>query len=573
MQEHATHISDADLTLRPANVVMDLDRLGTLYPYPLSFMRSLLRRIMREGWDIVPALFDLTPQGYGDVVYEVTTPKAVFSYVIFSKYLDPRKRSDRVIAQDWDMTVTLCEGNVDKARLNFLKQNVPLQEMGRVDSKCFVLSRANKSVRNYEYVVDALSKGQQPDLDIMAKVGYLYRTTAVYGSGKFGMANWEKVRATYPDFATPFAAEMFSCYLIRHFSLQKADWVAKHRSPETAVAMDEGIKRYIGIGNATGLGMAPYLINHPLLIANWIEVRETALARIVEYALPDTESRGNFECYVLKAMQHLDEIATDNAEQNAINASARCEIEQCLNWFNANRENITHWSVLTEHTAKAYKVETQELINAILTELYADLILDLERKLNVEESYEMVPHMKLSKLKAQIETYYDWALDCDFSDTSALGTFWYRSEEKQEPRLGKRFDEPGAEKEMMMCIARDVCECYNNLKLYMAKDGDKSAAHFAFDYPQHRYIIRRIQTMSTTRYGEIRANLLDVDVLPIHLLRCKLSFFGVGKFDPRSKMWVRNTMFQGAPLVSDIGDDFGDHWCFPIRPNLDGQTA
>jgi len=573
MQKYAAHISDAELTLRPASVVMDLDRLGTLYPYPLSFMRSLLRRIMREKWDIVPAIFDLTPEGYGDVVYEVTTPNAVFSYVIFSKHLDPDKRSDRVIAEDWDMTVTLCEGKVDKTRLNFLRDNVPLQEMGRVDSKCFVLSRANKSVRNYEYVVDALSKGQQPDLDIMAKVGYLYRTTAVYGSGKFGMADWEKVRMRYADFATPFAAEMFSCYLIRHFSLQKADWVAKHRSPQTAVAMDEDIKRYIGIGNATGLGMAPYLINHPLLIANWIEVRETALARIVEYAIPDTESCGNFECYVLKAMQHLDEIATDNAEQNAINAHARTEIEQCLKWFNASREYITHWSVLTEHTAENYKVETQELINAILTELYAELILDLESNLNVEESYEMVPHMKLSKLKAQIETYYDWALDCDFDDKSALGTFWYRSEEKQEPRLGKRFDEPGAEKEMMMCIARDVCECYKNLKLYMESEGNKSAAHFAFKYPEHRYIIRRIQTMSATRYGEIRANLLDDEVLPIHLLRCKLSFFGVGKFDPRSKMWVRNTMFQGAPLVSDIGDEFGDHWCFPIRPNLDGQTA
>ena len=573
MQNNAVHINDSDLALRPANVVMDLDRLGTLYPYPLSFMRSLLRRVMREKWTIVPVIFDLTPQGYGDVVYEITTPNAVFSYVIFSKFLDPDKRSDRVIAEDWDMTVTLCEGTVDKARLDFLRQNVPLQEVGRVDAKCFVLSRANKSVRNYEHVVDALSKGQQPNLDVMAKVGYLYRTTAVYGSGKFGMANWEKVRESYIDFARPFSAEMFSCYLIRHFSLQKADWVAKHRAPETAVPMDESIKRYIGIGNATGLGMAPYLINHPLLIANWIEVRETALARILTHTVPDEDSRGKFKCYVLKAMQHLDEIATDNAEQNAINEHARFEIEQCLDWLKAHQDIVTDWSILIDYTAENYRVETQELINAILTELYADLILDLEDKLNIREQYEMVPHMKLSKLKDQIETNYDWALGCDFDEKSAVGIFWYRSEEKQEPRLGKRFDEPGAEKEMMMCIARDVCECYKDLKTYLEKEGDKSAAHFAFAHPKHRYIIRRIQTMSATQYGEIRANLLDDDVLPIHLLRCKLSFFGVGKFDPRSKMWVRNTMFQGAPLVSDIGQEFGDHWCFPIRPDLNGPAA
>ena len=121
---------------------------------------------------------------------------------------------------------------------------------------------------------------------------------------------------------------------------------------------------------------------------------------------------------------------------------------------------------------------------------------------------------------------------------------------------------------MMMCIARDVSQCYQDLGSFEDNEGDKSTAHFAFSHPEHRYIIRRIQTMSKTRYGDIRSNLLDEDVLPIHLLRCKLSFFGVSKFDPRSKMWVRNTMFQGAPLVSDIGDDVGDHWCFPIRPEI-----
>ena len=573
MSKPAGHFSDdADLTFRPANVVMNLNRLGTLYPYPLSFMRSLIRRIMREHWSIVSRNFDLDANGYGDVVYEITTPNGTYSYVIFSKFLDPEKRSDRVIAEDWDMTVTLCEGKVDKVRLEFLRANVPLQEMGCVDSNCFVLSRANKSVRNYNHVVDALAKGQQPDLDVMAKVGYLYRTTAVYGSGKFGMADWEKVKTKYPDFAGPFAAEMFSCYLIRHFSLEKADWVAKCRSPETAVPMDDDIKRYVGIGNATGLGMAPYLINHPLLIANWIEVRETALARILARAKPDAETCGDFECYVLKTMQHLDEITTGNAEQNTINARARSEIEQCLTWFKDNLDIVTDWTILTGYVADNFGVETQELLNAILTELYSEYILDLEGRLDVTECYDMIPHMKLAAFKQQIELFYDWALECDFDDKSALGTFWYRSEEKQEPRLGRRYEEPGAEKEMMMCIARDVCQCYQDLKIYLKAQGNNCAAHFVFAHPEHRYIVRRIQTMSATRYGEIRANLLDIDVLPIHLLRCKLSFFGVGKFDPRSKMWVRNTMFQGAPLVSDIGNDFGDHWCFPIRPNLNDQA-
>ena len=88
--------------------------------------------------------------------------------------------------------------------------------------------------------------------------------------------------------------------------------------------------------------------------------------------------------------------------------------------------------------------------------------------------------------------------------------------------------------------------------------------------PQYRGIVCRIQTMAPLRYGEIRENLAHREILPIHLLRCKLSFFGVSKFDPRSRLWVRNTMFQGAPLVSDfLSSDAAslvDSWQFPVKP-------
>ena len=557
---------NTDLPMRSPKTVMELPRLGCLYPYPLSFMRCLLRRVMSEMWEINGTIFNLDEEGFGEVVYEITTPNAVYSYVIFSKKLSDSKRSDRVIAEDWDMTVTLCEGQIDQDRLEFLRKNVPLQEKGRVDSKCLVLSRANKSMRNFEYVIDCLSNGKQPDLDKIAKVGYIFRTTAVYGSGKFGMSDWDNLRKKYVDFAKPFSAEMFSCYMIRHFSLELANWVARGRSPEAAVELDDGIKRYIGIGNATGLGMAPYLIKHPMLIANWIEVRETSLARIIQYKSPDRDSLGNLECLIMKAAQHLDEISTDNPEQNVLNNRAVNEVNKCLEWIKANNETLVNWQELIDHASQNYHVETQELINAILTEVYAKFILDLESELNIDENYRMQPMMKLNTLKSLIEKNYKWALRYDFTKSSSTETFWYRSEEKQEPRLGKKSLDSGIEKEMMMCIARDVRSCFDEICEIEGSNTSITVAHFAFSRPHLRYIIRRIQTMGLTQYGEIRANLLDADVLPIHLLRCKLSFFGVGKFDPRSKKWVRNTMFQGAPLVSDIGNEYTDTWCFPIRP-------
>ena len=570
MQTARTHSADnLEAYMRPASVVMDLNRLGTLYPYPLSFMRSLVRRILREEWNIQRTQVSLDENGFGHVIYEIITPNALFSYVVFAKYLDPANRSDRVIAEDWDMTVTLCEGRVDDERLEFLRANVPLQEKGRIDTGCIVLSRANKSARNFEYVVDRLAAGLQPDLDVMAKVGYLYRTTAVYGSGKFGMADWDKVCQQYPDFARPFSAEMFSCFLIRDFSLFKADYVAKHRAPETAVVMDDEVRRYVGIGNATGLGMAPYLINHPLLIANWVEVRETALARIKRDGKITKNTRGSFNCLAEKAVQHLREIKTDNEDQNTINANACRDVIALMDWFQT-KDELENWTQVSDHAEANFGHEAQELLHALMLELFPEMVVDLEVRLNTEDSYDLIPDMKLSDLIVIIKDKYSWALDVDFSDKACTATFWYSSEEKREPRLGKRFEDPGSEKEMFLGIAYEVRRAYDDL---LAFNGMASVARFAIAHPEHRYIIRRIQTMAKTRYGEIQANVLDRDVLPIHLLRCKLSFFGVGKFDPRSRLWVRNTMFQGAPLISDISNTTDDHWCFPIKPQCDVNAA
>jgi len=522
----------------------------------------------RENWKFERTRREVDKDGYGLSIYAVTTPHRTYSLVGFTQKIPDEMRTDRVIAEVWDATFNLFDGVPTQDDIDYLANNTPKQEGGRYRPSELALARANKSLRVFKNAVDSLSKGQQPDFDLLKSVGYLMRTSAVYGSGKFGMSDWDNLRNKYIDFAKPFSAEMFSCFMIRHFSLELANWVARGRSPKTAVELDDGIKRYIGIGNATGLGMAPYLIKHPMLIANWIEVREKSLARIIKYKFPDKDSLGSLECLIMKAAQHLDEISTDNLEQNQRNKRAVNEVKKCLKWITAKNKTIVNWQELIDYAYYNYHVETQELINAILTEVYAKFILDLESELNIDESYRMQPMMKLNELKSLIEKNYKWALSYDFNNSLSTETFWYRSEEKQEPRLGKKSVDNGIEKEMMMCIARDVRSCFNEICDIEESNESITVAHFAFSRPHLRYIIRRIQTMGSTQYGEIIANLLDVDVLPIHLLRCKLSFFGVGKFDPRSKKWVRNTMFQGAPLVSDIGNEYNDTWCFPIRPKF-----
>ena len=71
---------------------------------------------------------------------------------------------------------------------------------------------------------------------------------------------------------------------------------------------------------------------------------------------------------------------------------------------------------------------------------------------------------------------------------------------------------------------------------------------------------------STGCYAELRSNLIDADTLPLNMLRCKLSFFGAVKFDPRSDRWTRITMYQGAPLPDELDAPNADDWCFPVKP-------
>ena len=564
------------LPMRPASTVMQLDRLGSLHQSRLSFMRTLVRRMVAENWQISAPVFDLDEQGFGKVVYQIQARYGVFSFVVFSHYLDPECRNDRVIADKWDLTMALCEGTIDSDQLSFLQNNVPKQEAGRVDSRVLVLSRANRSARTFEYVVDELSNGRQPNIDVIAEVGYLYRTTAAYGSGKLGMADWEKVWTKHRDFARPFAAEMFTCYLLRHFSIKQAEFLASKRNPQSAVEIEEDLKRYIGIGNSTGLGMAPFLINHPLLINQWIEMRETALARVVKQSelgitagIVDQLAES-----VSRVIKHLEEIITEDERQSQVNTKVGEELHMLRLWLVDQRSDLSNhvsWEALTQFAEDNWHVETQEVINTLLIELYPELVDDLEERMWVDESYEIAPEMSVADFIILTETKYDWALSIDFSKHEALGVFWYRSEEKMEPRLGHTGVDIGMDKEMPLGIARRVRDCYDQLCQYDNDNSGKNIAHFIVKNPTYNGIVARIQTMSQSFYGDIRENLVHKDVLPINLLRCKLSFFGVSKFDPRSRLWVRNTMFQGAPLVDDFGKPFSDNWHFPIKPAFSGD--
>ena len=554
--------------LRPPQTVMRLARMGAFHQSRLSFMRVLLRRLKSEGWVIDRPVFDINDRGVGVATYRARGPQATYTLVAFAHQLDDDQRSDRVIAEAWDATFTLCDGEVDTAQIDRLSGNVPKQEAGRISESELVLSRANKSVRLFSHVVDQLAAGHQPDPEMIESVGYLFRTTAVYGAGKFGAADRSQW-STRPEFTGSFQPEMLAVWLIRAFSIDIVEHAARMQSPATAVAMSPDIRRRLGIGNSTGLGMAPFLINHPRLINSWIAARETALARV--RALPDATMPQ------IEMFRQLARRAACNADDWHVADERQAKrikrLRSDFDWIIAQADTLSPdderpWDALYRAGEAALTLEGQEALVSLMFEPHAELVDGLADCMHAEEdvAHRIDGTVRAGEVLAALESQYDWTDGIDFDSPDAQARVWYVSEEKLEPRLGERHEEPLEPYEQPLCPGRDAVNMRRDLTGFDAAD---SLGAFLLKHPEHRHMARRLQIVGGLEFGEIRDNTIGAGMVPIDLLRCKLSFFGATKFDPRSDRWLRITMYQGAPFPDELATLDPDDL---VYPPLDGAA-
>ena len=514
-------------------------------------MRTLLRRLKREDWKFKRNLWAIDEHGFGRAVYTVYGPERCYSLVAFSHELPDHMRSDRVIATAWDSTFSLYDGIPTEADLDRLEQNVPKQEVGRITDSELSLSRANRSVRLWQHVIEALSAGKQPDREQLEAVGYLVRTTAVYGSGKFGAADRLTI-AGRPELSGPFQAELLSVWLTRAFSIDLVEHIARARGGKQAVAFDPDLRRRIGVGNSTGLGMAPFLINHPALLNNWMRAREEAIARV--RALPRAESAA-----INEFKQHFEQACFNRSQwhsQHPIQIeklkSLSTDLELMAQYI--ERESLAEnypWNRFYCWAEDQLSLEGQEQLVSLLLEPYGELVDGLTQCMDADEhlSFFLDGAMSVAELREIMETRGQWALQVDYDQPQNRARFWYTSAEKLEPRVGERFQESGAEYELPLAIGYDIKQMHTALLKW--KD-EQTTAEFLLAHPEHRHVARRVQNLATHPYAEIQDNVISADMLPIDILRCKLSFFGATKFDPRSDRWVRICMYQDAPFPSEL---------------------
>jgi hypothetical protein len=551
------------VALRSSDTVMRLARMGAFHQTRLSFMRVLLRRLAADKWHFERPQWSIDNAGVGTALYTAIGPERTYTLVAFAHDLDPKLRSDRVIAEAWDATFTLFDGKPSALDIERLRAVVPLQEAGHISARELTLSRANRSVRLFESVVSTLASGRQPRAQDLDEVGYLMRTTAVYGSGKFGACDRRFIRER-EEFSAPFQVELLTVFLIRAFSVDIVEHLARVSNPCAAVSLAPELRRRVGVGNSTGLGMAPFVVNHPTLVDRWVTVRETALARVRSVVQVESARRTRLVSFISRMHIDAQQWLTKHPEQAERVKAYRVDLDallrQCTDW--PLNEHPQPWNQLYCWAEKHLSMECQEALVSALIELYPELVDELSARMHMDESasFDIDGSMPIARLRALIERNYGFALDCDFDTPSNNARFWYASEEKLEPRLGQRFEEPGADREHPLAIGRDVAALFQ----FLQHDTEhKIVAELLLSATQHRHTVRRVQASANYTYAEIRDNLIADLMLPIDILRFKLAFFGATKFDPRSDRWTRITMFQNAPYPQELADGYVDDWVYP----------
>ena len=548
-----------EVSLRDPKMLMKLSKLGSFHQSKLSFLRSFLNEF--KDWEYRRDLFNLNQNGYGRAVYSFSKNNRTYSLICFANEIKDEERSDRVIATKWDAAFTLHDGIPTDQDIDRLANEVPKQEVGRLSYKELTLSRANKSLRLFNYVVDCLSNGQQPDVNNLSKVGYLYRTTAVYGSGKFGLADRFRIK-NRDEILGPFRLEMMLVYLVRQFTFDQVNHIAKNRNPGLAVQLDPNICRNLGIGNSTGLGMAPFIVNHPELLNNWIFARETALKKIRQIEKVSNKDFNIFKDCLIKSLKNVTSWHTESEYQNNKIKSLLNDLEKFIDFLNkGSLENKPFlFNEIYTWIEDNLNDECIEYIVSMMMEPYDNIVNPLLKNMSADEelSFNIPIDRTVEELRSIIEKNYPDILKIDFSKNENNQNFWFISKNKEEPRLADRYKDHGSNLEQPLAIARDIKKLYEIL--FISKNS-LTIGKFLMDHNEYRHVVRRAFITEKFPYAEIQDNTIGSNLMPIDMLRLKLSFFGALKFDPRSDKWLRICMFQGAPLPNEL-KSFDSHWVY-----------
>ncbi|MGE8942632.1 hypothetical protein ACO2I3_12020 [Leptospira interrogans] len=560
-------------TLRPAKLVMAPERAAAAYPNALSFSRSTLRKMLRERWRIELARIELDPEGRGEAIYRITAGNVVFTFFAISKVFPPGAKVDRSFGINWDVSAAICQGDWTPEREAILREEIPKQYDGRYDADVLCFCRGNRSERIFDEVVDALGAGTQPDTAMLASVGYILRSTAFAGNGLFGMTPFEGLGSDHP-LGAPYHAQILAAFMLREFVFDLVDSIALARGSQ-AVKLDRKLKRYLGVGNSAGLGLIPFLANHPRIVDRWVRTHEEALAGARARPISPLDPLATrYLGLVDKAATYFSEDPRDGngifASFEQLGAEFKLIGTRIREQFERQPKPVL-WSSVIDPACAGLHLEAAEIASGLLLELYPDLVERGEAAMAANETIDFDPDMTVAELRDITEQDFAWLNDCNPGASEEAKYFWYYPvEAPYEPRRGVRGRGLGYEYETPMDLPRNLAALSRTLA---NSPGDMTVAELTARHPNHRATICRVQSTAGFDYADLHQNYIADGFTPFAACRFLLSFYGMEKFDPRLPRSTKGALLQGAPLADEIENGIDGEWPFPLVPQFSARSS
>ena len=424
-------------------------------------------------------------------------------------------------------------------------------------------------MRAFNATLDALATGKQPAINDLNSVCYLMRNTGLDGNGTFGTRPFPSLG---PDHALGgvLEAQLLVAYIMREFSCDLVQHLA-HLKSDTAVDLDPAIRRYLGVGNGSALGLIFFVQKHPRLIDAWIGAREMAILEAQKLPLDGDDPRLDDLISLVRRAARFREQDRMVYETFASSETVAADLGVILSKLEELKSSGTVNGVKEDYPlfAIAQAAETElapesyETFLSLTIELVADAAEQFAKGIQGDDEFTVDPAVSAADLSTLIDNDYDWALGIDMSAENAQDFVWYKSETAEEPRRGLRREVPDA-RDLGMDLPGDI----QRLRADLADAApDMVMAHFLLDHPQYRLLIARLQGLRGSHFHTPLANINSGDFIPIDLVRLmNVSLHGIDKTRDYLQRNLRGVLYHGAPTRDDIRAGRGDRWFYPKEP-------
>jgi len=555
---------------RSGQELMRPEKLAAFQPSRLSISRALMNKLIRERWEISVERFDVDETSTGTAVYSIKAPRQEFSFIAFSRPPSRKARTGRIIGKAWDMMGTLNEGPATEADIRSAREELPKLYRGRATPNALVWCRSNRSMRVFDQTLAALAEGRQPSIDDLSQVCYLMRNTGLDGNGTFGTRPFPSLGRDHA-LGRPLEAQLLTAYLMREYSCDLVEHLARLASPK-AVGLDPAIRRYLGVGNGSALGLIFFIHKHPQLISSFVAAREQAIAIARGLRLAKGDKRiDELLGLVRRAITFRRE---DRMMYEAFASSAEVaeDLEKVTVALKELRETgmvggahrTYPLDVLAQRFEAELKPESFETYLSLLIELVPEEADALLPSIGGQDEVNVSPAETVESLSDLIRQQYQWALGIDMSTPDAYKYVWYKSETAEEPRRGAREEVPEA-----LDLGLDICGGVQSLMADLSREApDLSVARFLMKHPGHRHLVARIQTLRDLPYHTPMANINAEDFIPIDLVRLmNVGIHGIDKTRDFLRRNLRGVLYHGAPTPAEIRAGRAEFWAYPAEPH------